>query len=141
MLRSPVEEDLGHGISRRWLDDGKIAIYTTYDTGRASVDTWAGHVIADARNWDPDLPYLIVHDFKKISITPYSRRKAEEVCRAYSRDLRGRFGLVVQPGPIGLTFRLFTQRTLKRLVPPGLQEGYFGNLEDALDWLGQHPQV
>jgi hypothetical protein len=133
-----VSEDLGHGIHRHRLADNRIVIYSTHDTTRASVETWAKAVLDDAGTWRPNSPYLIAHNFQKIAITPYSRQKAQEVCRAYDRNLTGKFALVLNRGPIGFTFQIYTKRVLGPLVPDNLEPGYFYNLDAAIDWLKEH---
>lgn len=135
MYTFDVTEDLGHGIVRHRIADDRIVIYSTHATTRASVDTWADAVLTDASQWPKDRPYLIAHNFQKIAITPYSRQKAQVVCRSYDRNLTGRFALVLNQGPIGFTFRIYTQRVLGRMVPDGLEPGYFHNLGTAIDWL------
>lgn len=135
MFTFDVTEDLGNGIHRHCIADHRIVIYSTHATTRASVDTWANAVLSDASNWPEDRPYLIAHNFQKIAITPYSRQKAQDVCRSYDRDLKGRFALIINRGPIGFTFKIYTQRVLSEMVPDGLEPGYFHHLGPAIDWL------
>lgn len=127
-------EDLGHGITRRWLFDKKIVMYTTDATTRASVDTWATALEYDMRNWPANQVYGVIHDFRKIMITPYSRRRAEEVCKLYPAHFTGRYALVLEPSVMGLGFKLFTMRRLSRLMPQ-LEGGFFFKFEEALAWM------
>ncbi|MCI0710482.1 MAG: hypothetical protein L0154_10010 [Chloroflexi bacterium] len=135
MYMFDVTEDLGHGIMRHRIADNRIVIYSTHATTRASVDTWTRAVLDDAANWQGGSPYLIAHNFQKIAITPYSRQKAQEVCRSYDRNLTGRFALVLNRGPVGFTFQIYTQRVLAGMVPRGLEPGFFYNLDAAIRWL------
>ena len=127
-------EELGNGITRKWLYGRQIVVYIMQDGGRNAIDTWADNVTADIQRWDSTCPYLALHHLANWGMTPYSTRRAEEVARQIPKTLHGRYASVISPGFIGQTIKLFGTRRLKVLLPQ-LESQFFFNYDTAVQWL------
>lgn len=125
-----LENDLTH----KWLCGGRIVAYIPATTTKATVDTWAATIEHDMANWPADQPYLALHDFSQIGLTPYNRQRGEEVLRQVPDHIKGRHAFVISRGILGVGLKFFGMNRFKRLCP-GLEPAFFFNVADAIAWL------
>ena len=72
-------EDLGAGIYRQWLYDGRIVSFTLTKTTREAIDIWFDGVKDALLHWPADKTYLAIHELvgSEVSLTPpYVRSRA-----------------------------------------------------------------
>lgn len=131
-------DHIADGITGYWLDDNDIIVIVSSDAAREKVDIWANAIINYVKNWTPGAPYLAVYDVSKSALTPYSRKKSEEVSKTVL-ELKGAQypianALVVPGGVVGHIMRLFITREIRRRYPSWNVE-VFLNREDAIAWI------
>jgi hypothetical protein len=127
-------EELPHGVTRTWLHGRCMVIYTPPDTTRAHVDTWATAVIEDVTHWPTDRPFLALHDFTRLGVTPYNREKGIAVLKAVPDELGGRHAFLLQRGALGQAMKFFGARSFRKHCPQ-LEPAFFFDYDAALEWL------
>ncbi len=125
-------EWLSAGVSREWLFDKKVAVYTVLNASRESVDTWAETCKTDINNWPANQPVLLMHDLsaKGIALTPYARERSQAIA-ATRPESRGRIAVVLSSSLAASLIQLFL-RTEKRT--PRIHRA-FSSREKGLAWL------
>jgi len=132
-VASAVEQIAPHVTLER-LCGGRIKVLTVTSIDFETIDIWAETVNDLVRELAPGEPYLAVHDVSAphLSLTPYIRRKAQEIFSAHP-NAYGRIAVVVQRGVAGVMMQLFVNHLLR--VVTGRPLRVFFNREDALVWL------
>jgi hypothetical protein len=132
-------EQLGHGLSREWLLDRRIVVYTARDASRPVVDAWVETFKKDIVAWPADRPFLVMHDLsaKNIAATPYGRRRAQEMVDIRP-DLKGRAAIVVANTFTMHLVELFLRN--QKQHTPRLRRLFFSR-EKAFEWLKSALQV
>jgi hypothetical protein len=127
-----------NGITRQLIDNDTIAVIISDDAARDKVDAWSKTILELVANWERDKPYLAVYDVSKSSLTPYTRKKSEEVAqeslRLLGKNVEAAYALVLPKTVLGNIMRLFAQRDLARRYPMW-QIGVFTEREKALAWI------
>jgi hypothetical protein len=128
---SPVEQ-LPHGITREWMLDRRIVIYSGINTPRASVDSWFEAFKEDLLAWPADRPYLVVHDLthKNVALTPYARKRAQDMI-FLRPDLKGRSALIMRNTFASHLIELFLRQQRQT---PRIRHVFY-NREKAVAWL------
>ncbi len=112
-----MSEDLGNGMFRSWHFDKRLFVLKGTRNARSAADTWGRAMREAIEMWDTSRPFLAVHDFRIIGMTPYNRKIAIETCRLFPADFFGRYVIIVGRGVIGYGLKYFGERDLKRLMP------------------------
>jgi hypothetical protein len=129
-------ETYEYGITRQWLDGGRIAQITTQgDMTRGAVDQWAELVIDTVRTWPDDGPIFLLEDLshRYQGFTHYARQRAEDTYRSLKEGQRGYLALILRHSIIMQIISLFLRRR-----PPGpgiIEERIFTSYDEALRWL------
>lgn len=131
---STTIEQLEHGVSREWLDEGRVVVFRTANSSRAAADVWAEAVMATVTAWPSDQPFLALYDFRQLGLTPYNREVSLRVANSIPDHFQGRFALLVGRDVLGHAIRLFGTRELGRVMPQ-LRGNYFYDESEALTWL------
>lgn len=128
---SPVEQVMP-GMTRQWLLDRRIVVFTMTSPSREVSDGWINTVKATMENWPSDRPYLAIHDLtsNKMSLTPYARKHAEELI-PLSAMAPGYAAIILPRSFIAQVIRVFL-RTQKQ---QGNQNLVFFSRQEALEWL------
>lgn len=129
-------EEIIPGITRQLLDDDTIALIISADAERHKVDVWAQTVIDLMTNWPKDRPYIAVYDVSQSAITPYTRKKSEEVAQVGAKVLKDHpvgYALVLPSSVLGNIMRVFVQRDIARRYPMW-EVGVFTKRDDAVAW-------
>lgn len=121
-------------LEHRWLHDGRVVAYIPQDTTRATVDVWVKTVSDDVLNWPTTRPFLAIHDFSRIGLTPYSREQGEAVLKLVPTTLTGRHAFVVARSVLGYGMRFFGMNRFSQLCPQ-LEPGFFFSFDAALEWV------
>jgi hypothetical protein len=135
MMQNPnTIEKIAEGVTREWLDDGAIAVYTIYNTKRTTADIWADAMLKVVAEMSPNTPYLALYDITRVvSLTPYARTKALEVAtQLYTRQIHGRSCVLLSNNVLSQVLRLFM---LRDLAGGTMERGVFLKREPALAWL------
>jgi len=131
---SEIIEDLGSNVKLIRRHNGRVVGFELRSMSREAIDTWAATVMAENRKWPKDQIFLVMHDFEGQGMTPYSRRRAEEINAAAPDYLFGRAAIVLPSGLMGTAIKAFAQLSFFRTK--GRVEGkFFSDSESALAWL------
>ncbi|MCI0709723.1 MAG: hypothetical protein L0154_06120 [Chloroflexi bacterium] len=131
-------EEIMPGITRYWLDDHTISLIVSDDAERHKVDAWANAIIEQLENWPSNEPYLAIYDVSRSALTPYTRKKSEEIARK-AIELKGEdyptaYALVLQRGVLGNILKLFVIRDIGRRYPMW-NVHVFHTQDDAVAWV------
>ncbi len=129
-------EQLSSGVTREWLFDRKIVVYTVLDPRRESVDTWCSAFKTDLMNWPADQPFLLIHDLSspKATATSYALARAQEM--VYIRpEVKGRAGIILPENFVSQVIRVFLNRQERRVAVVPRARKVFVNREQAIAWL------
>lgn len=131
-------EQLSPYVYRKWVDDRKIVIYKVLNATRRSVDAWADGILETYNTWDTTQPYLAIYDMTAVlTMTPYARIRIHELVEtAKSKQIKGRYGIVITNFMISNIIRLFVRRELDRQNSDFVRE-FFSDQDAALEWLRQ----
>lgn len=131
-------EKINDDLTRYWLDEHAIAVVLSGDAARHRVDTWAETIINMGLNWPADQPYLAVYDVSKSAVTPYTRRKSDEVAQTFlekkGADYPAAYALVLSSGVTGHIMRMFAEREIRSSYPMW-EVRVFTSLEKAVEWV------
>lgn len=126
------------GITRYWLDEHTISMIVSDDAERHKVDVWANTIIEQIENWPADEPYLAIYDVSRSALTPYTRKKSEEVAQKaiamLGEDYPTAYALVLQSGVLGNILKLFVLRDIGRRYPKW-NVRVFHKQDDAIAWV------
>ena len=127
-------EKICDGITREWLFDRQIVVYTMYDIRRASVDAWIDAVKHVVEDWRLDQPYLSLQDASRLlTLSPYARTHSKEAAElAIKRGLHGRSAVVLSNNLLSQVIRMFVQHELSTGT---LTRQVFLAKDEALRWL------
>jgi hypothetical protein len=126
-------EHLSPTVTREWLFDRQIVVYTLADPRRETVDTWINAFRSDIMNWPADRPFLVIHDFsvKGSASTPYARTRAQELVDMRP-EVRGRAAVVLPQSSITIAM---IQVFLSRQRKTARTQRAFARREQAIAWL------
>ena len=69
-LLVPVQiDDVASGLVREWYFDKKVVVYRLTHVTHKVIDQWSDAVLKSIRNWNPDTPYLALHDLSKPGVS------------------------------------------------------------------------
>ena len=129
----PGVQNLGNNITKEWLLDGPILVFTGQEATRLAVDTWADALKAELLSWPQNTPLHVINDFSspRSSLTPYAKSKADELIKLRP-DTFGYTGLVIQANFAGRLIRLWYGAASMILK---VQTRIFYKREDAVVWI------
>lgn len=53
------------GISREWVSDDRVVVYTLHSPKMATLDAWCEAALSTLESWPKDKPYRAVHDISQ----------------------------------------------------------------------------
>ncbi len=123
------------GLTREWLFERQIVVYTLTSASRDAVDAWIDTGFATMKSWPADRPYLAIHDVSSpnLTMTPYARQRAREIAKQLPPHLT-RSAAIVRKDMFGQAIRLFIKLDMLR-VHPTLERKVFFTREAAVAWL------
>ena len=133
--KSTIIEDLGQGVQREWLEDGRIMVLRMPDGAhREAIDIWYTTLMERANNWDRQHPFLVLHDNRKLGFSYYFRERAIEAAKHSPDDLAGRGAVVLAKSVVG-----YLLATLARLTSSSVTDNFdlkvFNDYDQAVAWL------
>lgn len=131
---SQTVEQLHPNVTRFWMYRGQIVCYTITSVSRPAIDTWANASLELIKEWSPDQPYLAIHDFSEATLTPYIRKRAEEVVLQIPKHYTGRSAVIMPRTFVNQLIRLFVTVDLvnKNKV---IDRQVFFRIEEAVEWV------
>ena len=60
--------EIASGITREWLFDGRVIVYTVSSVNLAAINRWSISAVQTLEAWPKDRPYLALHDISKPGI-------------------------------------------------------------------------
>ncbi|HRE48426.1 MAG TPA: hypothetical protein PLD47_11940 [Aggregatilineales bacterium] len=136
-------ETFEFGITRDFLDEGRIVVFTSAgDMRRAAVDVWFEVVKQTYASWLPGKPLFVLHDLSAPgnAMTPYLRQKAYAL---YEIDLAhipaGRIA-VAAPDTLLMRLMAILLRERDKRFRRNAQR-IFASRGDALRWLREQRTI
>ncbi|MCC7447818.1 MAG: hypothetical protein IT324_10390 [Anaerolineae bacterium] len=130
----PNVEQFGPYLTREWLDDRQIILYTATSVSRDVIDQWVESIRGLRADWPPDRPFLNLYDLSSTdtSLTPYIRQRFQELMQEY-HAYHGRTAIVIKKSFLAQLLQMFLDSQ-----PKGpRQRKIFFNRDQGLQWLRQ----
>ncbi len=125
-------EQLHSAVTREWLYDKQLVIFTIKDISRAAVDAAIQGFYDTMGAWPLDRPYLAINDFSapRDALTPYVRERVEEVNK-FRPELKGHIAIVTRWGVLAQLMQVYVA------THPGIhrERRVFFHRDNALKWL------
>jgi hypothetical protein len=61
-------EEIAYGITREWLSENRIVVYSISLLNVTTLRIWANEVLSSLERWSKERPYLAIHDLSKPGI-------------------------------------------------------------------------
>ncbi|MFW5696465.1 MAG: hypothetical protein ACOCXR_01625 [Phototrophicaceae bacterium] len=129
-------EEFDYGISRYWIEDGRICVIETQgDMRREAIDTWANAAVSLLEIWPADRPYALLHklDSPGQGFTPYSRKRAQDIMAALPGDRVAYTAIVLADTFVNRVIGFFLRSV--RHTGKEQKERVFVDMDDARHWL------
>ena len=128
-------EELGAGIQRQWLCEGRIiGIYMTRD-GTDTLEVWTVATKEAFDTWQPGKPYLSLYDISKNNFTPIGVRRAEKIARKMPHHIRGYTAVVIAPNMVGRIFKDLIGVIVNRYLRGKIETRFVFSRREGLRWL------
>jgi hypothetical protein len=133
---SSVEELAPH-VTREFLQDGRIVVFSLKSVSRNDVDTYAYYLNATSDDYPTEAPFCLIQDFSELpTLTPYVRQMIDDVVTHFQEKFPAVYvAVLVQPSIYGRITSNFVQRDLDS--PSGGERRILANRDEALNWLGE----
>lgn len=135
----PVLDSFGQGVTREWLHNRQIVIYTTSQTTKTAIDTWFEITLSTIKEWNPNQIYLAMHDvsFNDNVHTNYG----EERARYLKEQLEHLYGYqaIILPNTLQARIaRFFINYELIGRSQSKVKRKVFDTRYEGLEWLRQY---
>lgn len=127
---------MSENVTVEWFSEHRIVCIALQGGRRADVDVFCDAIIETVTTWDKEKPFLIIYDLSHASVTPYSRKRSEDVYAAIPTDIFGRTAIIVPHNPIGFLMKNIGQRYM-RVVNKRMRREFFYTRTVAIEWLEQ----
>ncbi len=143
-------EEIATGVTREWLNEGRVVSYTVSAVSVASINAWSATAIDTLEHWPEDHPYLALHDVSQpgmgllflaavgndifnIGVVPSAQQRVQEIVESRP-DWQLALAIVVSASLSGRMTKLLFQQT-----QPGsrIQVKAFFHRSAALKWLDE----
>lgn len=130
-LERDIPEDMGVGIERGWLHDGRLLVITISESSQETTDKTVQILSEAMGQWPIERPYLLLLDTSRAILTPYAKGKMTELGNLQP-ELKGRVAVIVAPSALGHMISLF----VNRMMPKHTRERrVFFSRDVAIQWL------
>lgn len=120
-------EQVTPAITRSWLDEGRIVVFTLSSLTREAVNAGFDAITATMSAWDTSLMYygLYIFETAQAFLSPYFQHRAREL-RTLLPEVRG-YTAVIAPGALGHLLKMATEHmhgTIRQMtVFPTVSQG------------------
>lgn len=129
---SPIEQ-LSSGVTREWIHDGQIVVFTVKDVHRETLDIWTAAFKESIKDWPVDRLFRVIQDLRVAGgITPYGRARAQEMFHTRP-EVKVWSALVLPSTFANNLIRLFVRA--HRSPDATRVREFFNTREEALSWL------
>lgn len=129
-------ERYNYGISRAWLDSGRIVLIKTEgNMSRNAINTWATLLILTMQDWDKEQALAVLHDLTHPNqgLTPYTRERTAELLK-HIPNTRPMYSAIVLPATfMHRIIDMFVRTPIFR--HPCHEIRVFADTESGLAWL------
>lgn len=128
------------GLTREWLNDGRIVVFTLENPSRDVVENYIRanlELMHEAEDSKQEL-VIVMHDISdpNMSLTPLLRDRLNDIAQKIKEgNVQYRSAVVMQKSAVGFIFSLFGNM-FNRKAKNTIQQ-FFTSREDALNWLQQ----
>ena len=129
-------ENYSHGITRSFIDDGRIVLVETEgDMSRNAINTWASLLVLTMQEWPTERPLAILHDLTHPAqgLTPFARERTADVVKARPDGLVVYNAVLLPPTFIKQIIGMFLRIPL--LQKDGQYMKVFSDKDKAIAWL------
>lgn len=126
-----VAEEIGAGLERQWLHDGKILMITVSESSHETMDTGYQVLHESIEEWPAERPYLLLLDTARGLLTPYGKTKMVELGNLRP-ELKGRVAVIVAPSTWGHMISFFVNRVMPKHTR---ERRVFFSRDVAIQWL------
>jgi hypothetical protein len=131
-----TQEKHPFGLVVDWLEEGQICTMTATQNTRDGIDEWVKRVKEVNEQWPKNRMVLILYDIRTYSLTPYLRKRAQEMVEEVNPDLPERVAIVLGNDSIfGRGTRMFAKFLLQFINNADSQLRVFSTPEEGLAWL------
>jgi hypothetical protein len=127
-------EEIGYGIQRRYLEDGRILeIKTEGNMARAAIDAWAAAFQDAIRRWPAGQNIFVISDLshKNQGMSPYARKKANEIYALMPSNVQAFVATILPNTIVFRVISLFIYQRREQYI----QHRLFLNRDEGLLWL------
>ena len=128
-------QELSAGLTFERVSEGKISIFLLSDGSRETIDALTDTFVSMVTDWTVEQPFLsmyVVSGFSLLSVSPYLRKRSEDMVAALPKDIFGRTALVIDKRiALAQVFNLFFRAISRK----SMEYRIFSDKEDALEWL------
>lgn len=131
-------EVLGHQVTREYLHDGRIAVYSIIGGGQDISDSWADAIIAEITAWGVSRPYLTLQDMSQSGISPYGKKRTDDILRSIPPDMQVYIAIVLGHSLFSNFIRLFIKSLAQAHKTSHISYHFTSSRAEALAWLEQY---
>lgn len=130
-------EQLGTGVTRQWLHERRLVIYSVTGGGIDITNAWADNVIQDMQAWVAHQPILSLQDLTQSGISVYGKARTEDIFKAVPSAIPTHIGVILGRGPLANFMRLLGEGLLRKYRRPDFTIEFFSSRAAGLAWLEQ----
>ncbi len=123
-------EQIAPGITRQFLHEGQIVVFTLTDSSRETIDTWVRLINEMATVAPTDRPLFMLHDISSIYMSPYARGKLQNLAQNPPNVTRLYLAMVVDSLVVQMLAVVFSRTPI-----PNIERKVFRDRDAALRWL------
>lgn len=131
--RTTQTEYVAPGVTRRWLDGGRIVWFSIHSIERSVIDGWVKITEEAITNWPEERPFLTVQDFSNcdgLALTPYVRKNAEYLANLQPH-IPGRNAVILRKSFVVQAIKVF----LMAMHDKRRERRVFYNAQEGIEWL------
>lgn len=133
-----VLETFDGGVTREWLEARQIVVFTLPDIHRSTVDSWGNAVMETVTQWNPEQPFLGLHDISanSIALTPHARDWTNRLAQA-SQHLHGYYSAVLPKTIVAQLVRHLLEYQIRSQMP-NMKPHMVFTREEGIAWLREY---
>lgn len=128
--------EVAPGIALEKRHGGRMSLWILRTTAPSSLDKWFEHLTTTGKNQRPDKPTFTMIDVatSRVTVTPYMRRKMNQLGDEVGKNMSGRTAYVLQRSMLSMVVRLFVVYDTSERFPNTEFQIFYDHIE-AIEWL------